>query len=223
MQKRSWWRDNGLGLAMFGCFLVFVIGQTLTGWYDNNNDALLHHDATLSLGQYLLSGAFYEALFENWESEFLQMGAYIVLTSFLFQRGSAESKDPDKPSEKDENPENHRDAPNAPGPVKVGGWRLKLYKHSLSLAFLFFFLLSFVGHLIGGAKAYSDQLKDYGHQPVTPLQFLASSHFWFQSFQNWQSEFLAVFAIVVLSIYLRQQGSTESKAVHTPHMETDEG
>ncbi len=220
MQKRSFWRDNGLALAMFGCFLVFVVGQTLVGWHDNNNDALLHHDATLSLGEYLLSGAFYEALFENWESEFLQMGAYIVLTSFLFQRGSSESKALDKQNTVDERAEDHQDDPDAPGPVKAGGWKLKLYKHSLSLAFFGFFLLSFVGHLIGGSKAYSDELKDYGHAPVSPLQYLTTARFWFESLQNWQSEFLAVFAIVVLSIWLRQQGSPESKPVFAPHMET---
>ena len=222
MKKRSFWRDNGLALAMLACFLVFVTGQTLTGWRDNNNDALLHHSATLSLGEYLLSGAFYEGLFENWESEFLQMGAYIVLTVFLFQRGSSESKDPDGSNAVDEAPDKHRGDKDAPGPVKTGGWKLALYKHSLSSVFFAAFFLSFVGHLIGGAKAYSDELKDYGHAPVSPLEYLTTARFWFESLQNWQSEFLAMFCIVVASIYLREQGSPESKPVWAPHSKTGE-
>lgn len=196
---------------MFACFLLFVMGQTLTGWHDNNNDALLHHDATLSLGEYLLSGAFYEALFENWESEFLQMGAYIVLTVFLFQRGSWESKDPDSDNAVDESPDAHGGDRDVPGPVKAGGWKLAFYKHSLSIAFFAAFFLSFTGYLIGGAKAYSDELKDYGHAPVSPLEYLATARFWFESLQNWQSEFLAMFCIVVAWIYLREQGAPESK------------
>ena len=223
MKKRSFWRDNGLSLAMLGLFLTFVCGQTLTGWNDHNNDARLHHKAPDLLGTYLLSGDFYEALFENWESEFLQMGAYIVLTSFLFQRGSSESKDPDKTTEIDEDPETKRDDPDAPGPVKAGGWRLALYKHSLSGAFIAFFLISFLGHAIGGAHAYSDELADFGQPGVSTLQYLGTARFWFESLQNWQSEFLAVFAIVVLSIRLREQGSPESKPVAAPHSQTGDG
>ncbi len=223
MQKRSFWRDNGLSLVMLGFFLLFVIGQTLTGWHDHNNDALLHHDKTLALGEYLLSGDFFEALFENWESEFLQMGAYILLTVTLFQRGSSESKDPDKPNSVDERPEDHQNDKDAPKWVKAGGSKLRFYKHSLSTAFFAAFALSFIGHLIGGAKAYSDELKDYGQPPVSAVEYLQSARFWFESLQNWQSEFLAVFAIVVLSIRLREQGSPESKPVAAPHSQTGDG
>ena len=220
MKKSSFWRDNGLSLVMLGLFCVFVFGQTLTGWNDHNNDQKLHHEAPDSLGTYLVSGDFYEALFENWESEFLQMGAYIVLTSCLFQRGSAESKDPDKQESVDEDPAAKKDDPDVPGPVKAGGWRLALYKHSLSGAFFTLFLISFVGHAIGGARAYSDELRQFGQAPVSTLQYLGSARFWFESLQNWQSEFLAVFAIVVLSIRLREQGSPESKPVAAPHSQT---
>lgn len=222
MKKRSFWRDNGLALAMLGFFLLFVVGQTFAGWHDHNNDALLHHEQTASLGEYLVSGDFFEALFENWESEFLQMGAYIVLTVFLFQRGSSESKDPDKPGPIDEDPENHRDDDGAPSPLKSGGPRLWFYKHSLSLAFFAAFGLSVLGHLIGGAKAYSGELKTHGFPEVSPLQYAVSARFWFESLQNWQSEFLAMFCIVVASIYLREHGSPESKAVWSPHTKTGE-
>ncbi|PQV64110.1 hypothetical protein B1R32_107135 [Abditibacterium utsteinense] len=223
MKKRSFWRDNGLSLTVLGIFLLFVGGQTLTGWNDHNNDQKLHHKAPDSLSSYAVSGDFYEALFENWESEFLQMGAYIVLTTFLFQRGSSESKDPDKPSDVDEKPEEKKDDPDAPGPVRAGGWKLALYKHSLSAAFSILFFVSFIGHAIGGAHAYSDELRSFGQAPVSTLQYLGSARFWFESLQNWQSEFLAVFCIVVLSIKLREQGSPESKPVAAPHSQTGDG
>lgn len=223
MKKRSFWRDNGLSLAVFGCFLLFVAGQTLTGWNDHNNDQKLHHEAPDSLGEYMTTGDYYEALFENWESEFLQMGAYIVLTAFLFQRGSSESKDPDKDAPVDEDPATKKDAPDAPAPVKAGGWRLALYKHSLSLAFFALFLFSFIGHAIGGAHAYSDELQSFGKAPLSTLQYMGSARFWFESLQNWQSEFLAVFCIVVLSIKLREFGSPESKPVAAPHSQTGDG
>ncbi len=51
-------------------------------------------------------------------------------------------------------------------------------------------------------------------------QYIGTSQFWFESFQNWQSEFLAVAAIVGASVYLRQRGSPESKPVAEPHVDT---
>lgn len=207
----------------FRLFPAFVSGQTLTGWNDHNNDQKLHREAPDSLGKYLLSGDFYEALFENWESEFLQMGAYIVLTTFLFQRGSSESKDPDKDEAVDEDPQAKKDDSEAPGPVKAGSWRLALYKHSLSGAFFALFFISIAGHAIGGAHAYSDELKQFGQPPVSTLEYLGSARFWFESLQNWQSEFLAVFCIVVFSIKLREFGSPESKPVAAPHSQTRDG
>lgn len=220
MKKPSFWRRNGLSLTLFGFFLLFVGGQTLAGWNDHNNEQKLHGKPAEPMSAYLVSGDFYEALFENWESEFLQMWAYIMLTTFLFQHGSSESKDPDKDEAVDEDPALKKDDPNAPGPVRSGGWKLTLYKHSLSGAFLFCFLVSFVGHAIGGAHAYSDELRDAGQPPVTTLEYLGSARFCFESLQNWQSEFLAVAAIVVFSIYLREQGSPESKPVAAPHSQT---
>lgn len=221
MKKRSFLRDNGLSITVFILFIAFVFGQTMTGWNDHNNDQKIHHKAPDSLAAYLSSGDFYEALFENWESEFLQMGAYIMLTAFLFQRGSAESKDPDKEKEAvDEDPATKKDDPDAPWPVKVGGWWLTIYKHSLSLAFFILFFISFIGHAIGGAHAYSDELRSFGLPPVSTWQYMGSARFWFESLQNWQSEFLAVFSIVILSIRLREFGSSESKPVAAPHSQT---
>jgi len=82
------------------------------------------------------------------------------------------------------------------------------------------FLFSFTLHALGGAQVYSEEQMAHGGEAVTMFQYLGTSRFWFESFQNWQSEFIAVAAIVVLSIFLRQRGSPESKPVHAPHAQT---
>ena len=216
-------RNNGLTIVVMALCLLLIVGQTLTGWKSHDDDRKDHQRSELSLGQYLRSGHFAEAIFENWESEFLQMGAYVVLTAFLFQKGSAESKDPDKKEKVDEEPEKHRDGPDAPRSVKSGGTRLKIYKHSLALSLFGLFALTFIGHAIGGAKEYSEEQQAHGGDAVSTLEFLQTSEFRFQSFQNWQSEFLAVGALTILSIWLREEGSPESKPVHAPHTDTGAG
>jgi hypothetical protein len=213
-------RDNGLSLVMFGLFVFFLIAQSITGLGVYNDDQHEHGGATISYPEYLHTGHFVEATFENWESEYLQMGAYVLFTVFLFQRGSSESKDPDKEEAVDEDPRQAQDRPDVPGPVRGGGLALKLYEYSLSIAFLLLFLFSFGLHAIGGAREYSQEQLAHGGRAVSTMEFLRTSEFWFQSFQNWQSEFLAVFSIVVLSIFLRQRGSPESKPVAAPHSKT---
>jgi hypothetical protein len=217
---REWLRDHGLLIANLALFLIFFGGMVLSGVRVYNSEQLEHGGQAVSLGRYLLTGDFYEATFENWESEFLQMGMYVVLTAFLFQRGSSESKPVGGPSPQDEDPREAADRSNAPWPVRRGGWVLAAYEHSLSALFFILFFASIVGHAVGGAKAYSEQELAHGGQPVSTLQYVGTSQFWFQSFQNWQSEFLAVAVIVWASVYLRQRGSPESKPVAEPHRET---
>jgi hypothetical protein len=215
-------RNNSLSLTMFSIFLVLLGFQSITGWRVSNADDAQHRQPTQSYGRYLRSGHFAEATFENWESEFLQMGAYVAFTALLLQRGSPESKQPDgDPSDAD--PRESADDPNAPWPVRHGGVALKLYEHSLSSALLLLFLLSFAGHLLGGHAEYNQQQLAHGEAPVSLWSFLTSAQLWFQSFQNWQSEFLAVSALAVLGIFLRERGSPESKPVAAPHAETGSG
>ena len=213
------WRDNGLSIVLFGLFSIFWAGQALTGWLEENSERDEHGAPQESLSQYLASGSFLEVTAENWESEFLQMFGYVLLTVVLFQRGSAESKSPDEPEEVDREPQAK---PDAPGPVKRGGWWLKIYERSLGLAFFVLFLTAFVLHAIGGATSYSEEQLQHGKPAVSTLEYLATSRFWYESFQNWQSEFLAIGAMVVLSIFLRQRGSPESKPVDAPHSSTGE-
>ena len=218
MKKRL--RDNGLSIVVLGLFVLLLFGQAWTGCSEYNREQIKHGENPISFGQYLGNPHFLEAMFENWESEFLQMAAYVVLTVFLFQKGSAESKDPDQKAAVDEDPRRHRDESGVPAPVRHGGWRLRLYEHSLSLALFGLFLVAWVGHGMAGFAAYNEDLTEHGRMAVSFGQYLLGARFWFESLQNWQSEFLAVAAIVILSIWLREKGSPESKPVASPHQKT---
>jgi Domain of unknown function (DUF6766) len=215
-------RDNALSLTMTGLFLVFLVAQSFAGFRSNNNDNEEHGQPPESYAEYITSGAFVEATFENWESEFLQMGAYVLLTAWLIQKGSPESKKPEG-DEADADPRAERDNPDAPGPVRRGGLALTLYEHSLSIALFALFLFSFVLHALGGHAEYNQQQLEHGQAAVSLWGFVTSSEFWFQSMQNWQSEFLAVATLTVLGIWLRQRGSPESKPVAAPHAQTGTG
>ena len=217
---RSWVRDHGLMLANLALFVIFFGGMIISGVGAYNAEQMEHGGTTVSLLGYLRTGDFFEATFENWESEFLQMGMYVVLTAYLFQRGSSESKPIDEPAPQDEDPREAGDRPDAPWPVRKGGWVLFLYERSLSILFFALFLGSFLLHLLSGASAYSEEEMAHGGSAVTPLQYLSTSQFWFESMQNWQSEFLAVAAIVGASVYLRHKGSAESKPVAESHAHT---
>jgi hypothetical protein len=213
--------NNGLSIVLLGAFVViFVGGQSFAGLGTYNEDQRDHGEPTVTYWGYLRTSHFGEATFENWESEFLQMGAYVLLTVWLRQRGSAESKPLEGSVEADDDPAEHRHEPGAPWPVRRGGWVLWFYKNSLALTFFTLFVLAWVLHAITGAREYSAEQVEHGAAPVTTIEYLQRARFWFESFQNWQSEFLAVGAIVVLSIFLRQFGSPESKPVHARHADT---
>jgi hypothetical protein len=213
-------RDNSLSLVLFGLFVLIFLGHSIAGYYEYNEDQHEHQQPPIRYAAYLVSGHLWATVFENWESEFLQMTAYVILTVFLFQRGSAESKDPDAAEEVDEDPRTHQHDPDAPGPVRTGGLALRVYQHSLALALFLLFVLSFVGHALSGTKYYNDEQREHGQPTLSVLQYVGTARFWFESFQNWQSEFLAVGTLVVLSIWLREKGSPESKPVHRAHAET---
>ena len=219
----GFWRNNSLSIVMFALFAVFLAGQSVAGHRVEVADALEHGDDPPTYGEYLTSSHFGEATFENWESEFLQMASYVFLTVFLRQRGSSESKKVAGEEKVDRDPRSSRGKSRAPWPVRKGGRVLSLYENSLGIAFAVLFLASFLAHGATGAAEYSKEEVLHGGAPVGFGEYLATSRFWFESFQNWQSEFLAVGSIVVLSIFLRQRGSPESKPVDAPHDETGSG
>jgi hypothetical protein len=216
----EWIRDRGLTLLLMATFLWFLVGQGLTGFAEYNAEQRLHGQPTVSVNGYLATGHPWEALFENWESEFLQMAVFVLLTTILIQKGSPESRRPRAKEPVDADPRDFADAPDAPWPVRRGGWILRLYEHSLGLAFILLFLVSWAGHALGGFAEYAADQTAH-HQPRPGLtDYVTSARFWFESFQNWQSEFLAIASMVWLSVYLRQRWSPESKPVHAPHSAT---
>jgi flagellar basal body-associated protein FliL len=212
-------RENGLTLVLLVLFALTMVGQTLAGLRKYNEDQKEHHQPTVTLLHYVATGHFWEATAENWESEFLQMMMFVVLTVFLRQKGSPESKAMEGEEEVDADPAASRHDRKAPWPVRKGGVALFLYSHSLSITFGLLFLMSFAIHAWGGSKEYSADQQAQGQPPATLAQYVGSSTFWFQSFQNWQSEFLSLAAMVYLAVYLREKGSAESKPVATPHDE----
>ena len=214
--------ENGLALVAFALFALTFAGQVAAGYAVHNEEQAQHGEPPASLREYLGSGDFMEATTENWESEFLQMGLYVLLTAFLFQRGSSESKRIEEPEAVDQPPQEAKDDPDAPWPVRRGGLALALYRHSLSITLLTLFGVSLALHAVGGAEAYNEEQAQHGGPPVSALGYLATSRFWFESLQNWQSEFLAVGVLVVLSIWLREQGSPQSKPVGAGARETGE-
>jgi hypothetical protein len=216
-------RENGLAIVVFGLFLTFLAIESVVGQRANNHEREDHGQPPESYLEFVTSGDFLESTAENWESEFLEMAAYVVLTSFLFQKGSAESKKLHTPEKVDRDPRRAAHKPNVPWPVRHGGWVLRVYECSLSLAFVLLFLFSFLMHALGGVHAYNEAQLAHGQSPVTLGEFMRSSQFWFQSMQNWQSEFLGLGSMIVLTIVLRQRGSPESKPVDAAHSETGGG
>jgi uncharacterized protein DUF6766 len=215
-----WIRDRALTLALMTLFLLFLAGQLITGFAEYNSEQMQHGQTVVSMADYLATGHPWEALFENWESEFLQMAMFVLLTTFLIQKGSPKSRRPDAKELVDADPRDFAYNPDAPWPVKRGGWILRLYEHSLGLVFVLLFLIAWVGHALGGFAEYAADHVTH-HQPGPMLiDYLMSARFWFESFQNWQSEFLAIASMVWLAVYLRQRWSPESKPVHAPHAET---
>jgi len=199
-------KDNGLTVALMLLFALSVVGQAYFGWRAALDELAAHGRAGETLASYLTNAEFLSALFENWESEFLQMAAYVVLTAHLFQRGSAESNDPDDPERENDEP-------------YPGFWG-KMHAHSLGLALTLLFIASFGLHLFYSASHAEEEALMHGEVAPSLAEHLGDAQFWFESFQNWQSEFFSTAMLVVLSIYLRERGSPESKPVRAPNSQT---
>jgi len=217
MKKNSFFYRNGLSLVFLALFILTLGAQAFSGWKTHNQELAEDHAPPVNFSTYLHSGHFVSATFENFESEFLQMSMYVLLTVFLRQAGSAESKQLEGEEEVDREPVASKDAP---WPVRKGGWILKLYSSSLSICFAILFLVSWGMHLYGSWMDTNAQHEIRHEHRESISSYLTGPEFWFETFQNWQSEFLSVFAIVFLTIYLRQKGSPESKPVDAPHAET---
>ncbi|TIX98850.1 MAG: hypothetical protein E5V22_28765 [Mesorhizobium sp.] len=209
---RTIFRDNGLTIVLVAIFLFSIVGMIWSGRSAYNQDLREHGSAAIGFLAYLKSGNFLSALFENWESEFLQMSAYVMLTAMLFQRGSAESRDPDDPDRpKDE-------LPTATGRRNPILWWL--YSYSLGIALALMFISSFGLHWWASLTAANEEALLHGGKVQSIGSYLLDAQLWFESFQNWQSEFLSTAVLVVLSIFLRHKGSPESKPSGASNSET---
>jgi hypothetical protein len=221
-RSRGFVRDNALGLAFGGLFLLTLIGQAVSGTADYNAQQIVNGLEPVTLLAYVTSSSFGVDVMENWQSEYLQFFLYIFATVWLVQRGSAESKKPGEEgpeSDKEQRVGRHANE-NSPEWARVGGWRTALFSRSLGVLMGGLFLLTWAASSVAGWAAFNSEQLGQRQDPVSWLGYLAEADFWNRSFQNWQSEMLAVGSMAVFSVYLRQRGSPESKPVGVAHAET---
>jgi hypothetical protein len=215
-------RENSLGLFFGLIFLLALIGQAVAGWTAFNDEQVAESLGRVSLASYLTSASFAADVAENWQSEYLQFLLYIVATVWLLQRGSPESKELGKSGlESDEEQRIKAHATStSPGWARVGGLRTVVFSWSLSVVMAVIFLGSWLAQSIAGRAAFNETRLQRLQDPVSWTSYLMNADFWSRTLQNWQSEFLAVGSMAVLSIYLRQRGSPESKPVGAAHGST---
>jgi hypothetical protein len=211
-------RENSLSLFFLAIFLLALVGQAISGHSFYNQEALAHHGEPISFWRYLTSSSFGQAVMENWQSEFLQFALFALATVWLLQKGSPESKELDEggtESDKDQLVGRHA-RQDSPRWAKYDDWRTAIYSNSLIIVMALVFFGSWFAQSVTGWTAYNQEQQDHGEAPLSWLGYIGSSEFWESTFQNWQSEFLAVGSFAVLAVYLRQRGSPESKPVGAP-------
>jgi hypothetical protein len=219
---RRWSFENGLSLFFGGLFLVTLVGQSVAGWKDYNEELVAHGDATIDYGRFVFSSEFGAAMLENWQSEYLQFFLFIFATIWLVQKGSNESKRLDEVGlESDEKQRVGRHAqPTSPRFARAQGLLFHLYANSLLIVMGLLFIGSWFGQSVTLWTVYNAEQLDHEEETVSWGSYLLTPDFWEKTLQNWQSEFLAVGTMAAFTVYLRQRGSPESKPVGAPHEET---
>jgi hypothetical protein len=219
---RAFLRNNSLSVVFLLLFLAALCGQAIAGHAEFNANADSEGNPHISLARYVVSSDFGSAVMENWQSEYLQFTLFTLLTVWLLQRGSPESKELDhagRESDAEQKVGEHAE-PRSPRWAKVGGLRRTFYENSLVLVMGTFWLGTWLAQSITGAAQYNADQVDHHQDPVSWWQYLGTGEFWDNTLQNWQSEFLAVGSMAILAVYLRQRGSPESKPVGAPHDST---
>lgn len=221
-RPRGFVKDNALTLAFLALLLASLVGQAFSGLAGYNAEARAAQLQEISLLRYVTSSSFGVDVAENWQSEYLQFSLFIWLTIWLVQRGSSESKKPgEEGRESDKKQLMGRYArEDSPAWVRAGGWRARVYSHSLMLVMTALFVGSWCAQAVAGRVAHNEELMRDLRAPLGLGEYVASPDFWSRTFQNWQSEFLAIASMAVFAVYLRERGSPESKPVGTPHAET---
>lgn len=215
-------RDNALALCFLLLFLASLAGQSVAGAAAFNEEQAANGGSPVTWAGYVTSSSFAVDVAENWQSEYLQFFLYILITVWLIQRGSPESK-----KEGEEGLESDAEqkvgpyaAPGSPAWATAPGWRRTVFSHSLGIAMGLLFLLSWLAQSVAGLAAYNNEQLAQLEDPVGWGGYVTSPDFWNRTLQNWQSEFLAVASMVLLAIFLRERGSPQSKKVGDPHAET---
>jgi hypothetical protein len=220
---RRFGKANGLSLFFLGIFLLAVLGQAVSGHRQFNQEQAAHDGSEVSLSRYVVSSDFGGSLMENWESEFLQFTLFTLATIWLFQRGSPESKKEEDlgwMTDAQMKVGGHADE-RGPAWAKLRGWRSRIYENSLLIAMAGLFLLTWFVQSLTNWTEFNDEQTLHGQPVVRYVEYLREANFWERTFQNWQSEFLAVGTLAIFTVYLRQRGSPESKRVGAPHDEAD--
>jgi hypothetical protein len=215
-------KDNSLSLGFGVLFIATLVGQALSGAADFNSNRIAEGLDPLTLLRYVSSSSFAVDVMENWQSEYLQFFLYVFATVWLVQRGSAESKEPDKAGiESDREQKVGKFASeDSPPWVRAGGWRTTVFSRSLGLVMGTLFLLTWASSSVAGWAAFNNEQLGSHSDPVSWVGYLGQADFWNRTFQNWQSEMLAVGSMAIFTVYLRQRGSPESKPVGAPHEAT---
>lgn len=218
MSAKKFVKENSLSLFFLAIFLLALVGQAIAGHNLYNEEAVAHGGSTISFWRYLSSSSFGQAVTENWQSEFLQFALFALVTVWLLQKGSPESKELDEAgTESDKEQKVGRWArEDSPRWAKVGGIRTTIYSNSLIIAMTLIFFGCWFAQSVTGWTQFNQEQSEHGDPRVSWLGYLGSSEFWEATLQNWQSEFLAVGSFAVLVVYLRQRGSPESKPVGAP-------
>src|SRR3954467_12855737 len=218
-------RKHGLSLGFLAIFLAALVAQAISGHALYNDDEtthaqLLHEQAqTISIGRYIVSSSFGQAVMENWQSEYLQFTLYIVGTVWLLQRGSPESKELDKAGRESDEEQlvGEHAPPDSPGWARVGGLRTRLYENSLLLVMGSIWLGTWFAQSVTGWSTYNADQIEHKASEVSWLGYVGTSDFWQDTLQNWQSEFLAIGSMAVLAIYLRPRGPAGAPPARAPH------
>jgi Domain of unknown function (DUF6766) len=201
MTMPRWLREHSLSMSFLSLFLVSLVGQSIAGHISYNSELAMHGGHGIGYVRYLTTGNFLDGIFTNWQAALLQLGCLIVFAAKFREKGAAHSLttrvNPHKRLKRE------------------GENRSWIYRHSLSLAFAVLFVFSFIAHLFFGAREYNSNLEMLHKPPVSTVDYGLSSEFWFANAQTWEAEFAAVAIYVVFSIFLRQEGSPESKPVNS--------
>ncbi|GAB2619814.1 hypothetical protein Aab01nite_33980 [Paractinoplanes abujensis] len=219
---RRFLRENSIGLVFGLLFVVVLVGQAYAGLAVFNSGQRASGLPDVAFWRYVTSAGFGVDVAENWQSEYLQFFLFIVLTVWLLQKGSPESKSLQKPGRETDEEQKLGPYADAKSPkwARVGGWRTAVFSNSLGLVMGLIFLGSWLAQSVAGLAAFNEEQLSERLDPVSWGQYVLGADFWNRTLQNWQSELLAVASMAILAVFLRQRGSSQSKPVGSAHEAT---